>query len=546
MDVATLDPVRAREVAWAELENTTFDVVVIGGGINGAAVARDAVLRGMTVALVERDDFASGTSSKSTKLVHGGVRYLEQGHIGLVLESCRERDLLRTRIAPHLVRGQRFAFPVYEDDSLGVWQLRAGLLAYDLLAAFRNVEMHKPLSAAQLAEREPALLRDGLKGGCLYYDCWTDDARLTIETAMAAKACGATVLNYTELVAFDKDKSGRVVAAKVADRLIERSTEIKARSFVNVTGPWLDRVRQLEDPSATPRLRATKGVHAVFPRDRVGNRDAIVIRGTDDRVMFAIPWQQHTLVGTTDTYFEGDPATVAADSDDIEYILAAVNRAFPASNVTEADVISTFAGLRPLVAPEGDSSESDVSRDDQIWESDGGLISLGGGKLTTHRHVAERIVDRVVKKLGRRVGRCRTAVVPLPGAAGVEPGPAMEEPAGSQEEHIRSRYGARGAELARSLDSDDGLADRLVADLPDLMAEVTHAIDHEMAFDIDDVLERRLQVALRSRERAGDVVQAVAELLGKRLGWDASVVAAHVERYREALSMEEKSTNPQG
>ncbi|MFT5042228.1 MAG: glycerol-3-phosphate dehydrogenase, partial [Hyphomicrobiaceae bacterium] len=363
------DPLRYREAAWAQLERETFDVLIIGGGINGAAVARDAVLRGMTVALVERDDFASGTSSKSSKLIHGGVRYLEQGNIGLVLESCRERDLLRTRIAPHLVRAQRFVFPVYEDDGLGVWQLRAGLLAYDLLAAFRNVEMHKPVSATDLAELEPALLQTGLKGGCLYYDCWTDDARLTIETAMAARTYGATLLNYAEVVAFDKDSTGRIVGAEVRDGLLDRTCQVRARSFVNVSGPWLDRVRTLDDPGASPRLRVTKGVHAIFPRERVGNRDAVVIRGIDDRVMFAIPWQQHTLVGTTDTYFDGDPANVVADHEDIEYILAAVNRAFPQANATERDVISTFAGLRPLVAPEESRSESDVSRDDQIWES---------------------------------------------------------------------------------------------------------------------------------------------------------------------------------
>jgi glycerol-3-phosphate dehydrogenase len=535
------EPLRYREAAWNELERSTFDVVVIGGGINGAAVARDAVLRGMTVALIERDDFASGTSSKSTKLVHGGVRYLEQGHVGLVLESCRERDLLRTRIAPHLVRGQRFAFPVYEDDGLGVWQLRAGLLAYDLLAAFRNVEMHKPVSAAQLAAREPALLTKGLKGGCLYYDCWTDDARLTIETAMAARTYGATVLNYLELVAFEKDGAGRLVAAEVCDRLSGRRCEVRARSFVNVTGPWLDRVRKLDDAGSSPRLRVTKGVHAVFPRERIGNRDAIVIRGVDDRVMFAIPWQEQTLVGTTDTYYDGDPSEVAADREDVDYILRAVNRAFPRANATDRDVISTFAGLRPLVAPEEDQSESDVSRDDQIWESAAGLISLGGGKLTTHRHVAERIVDRVAARIGRRVGRCRTAIVPLPGAAGVQPGAAMEEPPESREEHIRARYGARGSEVTATVRRDERLGGKLVDDLPDLLAEVLHAIDHEMAFDIDDILERRLQVALRSRERAGDVVAAVAALLASRLGWDEAETAAHLQRYRKALAEEDET-----
>jgi glycerol-3-phosphate dehydrogenase len=532
---AGADPRKQRERSWKLLGSEVFDVFIVGGGINGAACARDAVLRGMSVALVERDDFASGTSSRSTKLIHGGVRYLEQGEIGLVLESCRERDLLRTRTAPHLVRAQRFLFPIYADDALAVWQLRAGLMMYDLLAALRNVEAHKVLGVDDVIRHEPALLRDGLEGGALYWDCWTDDARLTVETMLAARQGGAVTLNHAEVISFDKDSTGRLSAARVRDRFSGQTRLVQARSFINVTGPWLDRVRSLEDPGTPPRLRMTKGVHAVFDRSRIGNRDAIVIRGLDDRVMFAIPWQQHTLVGTTDTYYEGDPAAVAADSDDVDYILAAVNRAFPAAGATSRDVIATFAGLRPLVAPEDERSESDVSRDDQIFESPGGLISLGGGKLTTHRHVAERIIDRVAVHLGRRVGRCRTASVPLPAAAGVEPGNAWEESPASGEEHIRHRYGGLGAEVAALVRDDEALANRLVGDLPELRAEVLHAVDREMAMTVEDVLGRRLQIALRSRERMGEVVRDVAQLLGERLGWDGDRVAREIDRYDEVL-----------
>ncbi len=529
---------RQREVTWERFAAETFDVCVVGGGINGAAVARDAVLRGMTVALLEQRDFAWGTSSRSSKLVHGGVRYLQQGDVALVLESCRERDVLRTRIAPHIVRAQRFVFPIYDDDSTPVWQLRVGLTLYDLLAGFQNVARHKHLTAAALREHEPALAAEGLRGGALYYDCWTDDARLTIETALAARAAGAAILNHAEVVSFEKDSTGRVVAANVRDRLGTREAAVRARAFVNVAGPWLDAVRRLDDGGAPPRLRLTKGVHAVFDRSRIGNRDAIVIRGVDGRVMFAIPWQSQTVVGTTDTFFSGDPGDVRADPEDIDYLLAAANRAFPAAGVTARDVIATWAGLRPLVAPEDERNASDVSREDQVFESPAGLLSLGGGKLTTHRKVAEVLVDRAAEKCGRRVGPCRTADVPLPGAVGVSPGDAAEAEPETREEHIRMRYGAMAAEVASFVRGDESLGERAVSDRPDLVAEIVHAVEYEMACSIDDVLSRRVPLALRSRECDGPIVETVASVLAARFGWDDARRRAEVDRWREHLRRE--------
>lgn len=529
---------RERDATWDRLDSETFDICVVGGGINGAAVARDAVLRGMTVALLEKRDFAWGTSSRSTKLVHGGVRYLQQGDVPLVLESCRERDLLRTRIAPHLVRAQRFVFPVYDDDSTPVWQLRIGLTVYDLLAGFQNVARHKHLSVKALREHEPALASDGLSGGALYYDCWTDDARLTLETALAARAGGAAILNHAEVASFDKDSTGRVVAARVRDRLGSRSATVHARAFVNVAGPWLDDVRRLDDGGAPSRLRLTKGVHAVFDRSRIGNRDAIVIRGIDGRVMFAIPWQSQTIIGTTDTFFNGDPADVRAEPDDIDYILAATNRAFPAANATASDIVATWAGLRPLVAPEDERTASDVSREDQVFESPAGLLSLGGGKLTTHRHVAEVLVDRAAEKIGRHVGPCRTADVPLPGGVGYPPGDASEEEPSSAEDHLRQRYGSAAVQVAALIEADETLGRAATGDRPDLVAEFVRAVEQEMACSIDDVLSRRVPLALRSREREGDVLETVAWILASRLGWDRTRVDAEIASYREHLRLE--------
>jgi glycerol-3-phosphate dehydrogenase len=245
---------RYRELAWRHLREEVFDLLVIGGGINGAAVARDAAMRGLSVAVIERGDFGSGTSSRSSKLIHGGVRYLEHGDVGLVLEACRERELLRAKLAPHLVRAQPFVFPIYDDDEMPVWQLRAGLLLYDMLAGFRNVRVHRALSRDDIRAHEPALNDKGLRGGALYYDCWTDDARLTLETMVAARDGGATVLNYAEIVELDKDSAGRLASARVRDVLGTRTTRVRARSFVNVTGPWLDTIRRLDDPGAPPLL----------------------------------------------------------------------------------------------------------------------------------------------------------------------------------------------------------------------------------------------------------------------------------------------------
>ena len=531
MALTSPQALRYRDATWRYLREEVFDVLVIGGGINGAGVARDAVLRGMSVALLERGDFAIGTSSRSSKLIHGGVRYLEQGDIPLVLESCRERDLLRSRLAPHLVRAQPFVFPLYRDDDLSPWQLRAGLLLYDLLAGFHNVHTPRMLSPDEVTRLGPGLVSEGLVGGAHYYDCWTDDARLTLETALAARSGGAATLNHAEVIALEKDSAGRLAAARVRDPLTGRTTRVRARVFVNTSGPWLDRVRRLDDAGAPPRLRLTKGVHAVFDRKKVGNRHAVVIRGVDDRVMFVIPWQNQTLAGTTDTFYDDDPARVSADSDDVDYIIAAVNRAFPRADLTTADIISTYAGLRPLVAPEDELDESDISREDAIFESPAGLISLGGGKLTTHRHVAERIVELVAKRIGRRAGRCRTASVPLPGAAGVTSGEVFDEPPVSHEEHLRCRYGAVAPEVAAFSREQPGLTEPLAADLPDIKVEVVHAVEREMAVNLEDVLVRRLHVHLRSRHRGEAVASATAELIAERLGWDEARIEQEVARY---------------
>jgi glycerol-3-phosphate dehydrogenase len=334
------------------LATDDLDLLVIGGGINGAGIAREAALRGLRTALVDKGDFASGTSSRSSKLIHGGLRYLEQGDVRLVLEASLERDLLRRVLAPHLVRPLPFFFPVYQGGPVSLWKLRGGLLAYDVLAGFRNIARHRIVRGAAAVDLEPKIRRDGLVGGALYYDCATDDARLVLETILAAEDAGASCLNYVAVERFEK-REARIVGAWLRDRepAAEGPVLVRARSVVNATGPWLDGIRELDDPGAARLLRPTKGVHVVVERERVGNRHAVVLNAVADRrVLFVIPWGDRALVGTTDTDHPGDPDHVTIESEDVDYLLETVNAHFPEARLGPSDVVAAFAGLRPLVA----------------------------------------------------------------------------------------------------------------------------------------------------------------------------------------------------
>jgi glycerol-3-phosphate dehydrogenase len=548
---------RAQRAAVAQaLAAPTFDLLVIGGGINGAGIARDAAMRGLRVAVVEQGDFASGTSSKSSKLIHGGLRYLENYEFALVLEASRERDRLRRHVAPHLVQPMPFVFPVFHGDPVGRLRLTAGLWVYDGLAAFRNIARHRSWGRRATLRHEPRLRTDGLRGALHYYDCWTDDARLTLETMLAAIAAGAVACNHLGVVELVRD-GPRVAGARVVDRLHDGTFTIAARQVVNATGPWLDAVRRLDDPGAAPVLRLTKGVHIIVPRERIGNAHAIVMRAPNDgRVMFAIPWDDHVLVGTTDTDYGADPGAVAADADDVRYLLAAVNHYFPAAALGERDVIGAYAGLRPLVAPADSSTPSETSREEAIFESASGLLSLGGGKLTTYRRVAERMVDRVVERLRaddpeRRFGPCRTGSVPLPGAAvppderggfqGFAKRVRASAPACVDAElitHLVHRYGTRAPELLARAAEDPALARRLAAALPYRRGEVAHAAAGEMAATLDDMLRRRVPIAFRDPAGGVEVSDDVAGLMRNVLGWSAEETANAIAAYRAGIEDE--------
>lgn len=531
-----------RRARLRSLSGITFDLVVVGGGINGAGIAREAALRGLRTLVVDRGDFGGGTSSRSSKLIHGGLRYLETGDVALVREASLERDLLRRKLAPHLVRPMPFVFPVYRGARVGWWKLQAGLFVYDLLAGFRNIARHRALTAAWLRREEPTLRREDCRGGALYYDCWTDDARLVIETLLAAEEAGALCLNYASVETFEKEE-GKITGVTLRDVEGQEGTiTVRCRSVVNATGPWLDHLRRMDDPGAKACLRPTKGVHLVLPRERLGNRRALVLHAVrDGRVLFVIPWDEASIVGTTDTDHEGGPESVEADDADVAYLLETLNYYFPDAVLGERDVVSTFAGLRPLVSGDHGESPSEVSREEAVFESASGLLSIGGGKLTTYRRVAIKVVDRVAEELRGTSGvaiaeRSGTEDRPLPGARSSDTSPAERRDAGVGEAllaHLEQRYGSRAGEICDVLRRHPDWARAIVTESDDVLAEAWFAAATEWAVRIEDVLRRRTSVALRSPDHGVGASAAVAEVMAAALGWDESARARKVREYRE-------------
>ncbi len=522
---------------FSQLGAAPFDVLVIGGGITGAGIARDAALRGLKTALVERDDFASGTLSRSSRLVHGGVRYLEHGYLHLVFEASRERRTLLS-IAPHLVHPLAFTWPVYAGARVPRWKLGAGLLLYDALALFRNVGTHRQLSVAQVLANEPALRSDGLQGGAQYWDAATDDARLTLANALAAAEAGAVVVNHASVC--ELVHSGeRVVGAIVADAFGSGSTTIRSGVTVNAAGPWSTAIRRMDRPDAPQAVQGTKGVHLAVPAARVGNHGAVTLLSVvDGRVMFVLPFGALTIIGTTDTQTTATPDAVRASRSDIAYLLESANAAFPAAGLNDADVVSTWAGIRPLSANvrETGTDPASLSREHSIDTSAGGVISISGGKLTTYRSMAAEVVDAVERALGRTVTAAATQSLLLPGGALGATADTISAAAARVGSHdIASRlvraYGDRWPLVWAFAERDRALAEPLVAGLPYIAAEVLYAAEREMACTVCDVLMRRTQIAFETRDAGRAVAPRVAELLAPIRGWDAGERATAVAQY---------------
>ncbi|MFC6919193.1 glycerol-3-phosphate dehydrogenase/oxidase [Meiothermus taiwanensis] len=520
-----------------KLASETFDVLVIGGGATGAGVALEAASRGLKTALVERYDFAEGTSSRSTKLIHGGVRYLELAiktfdkvQLNLVRDALHERAIM-LRNAPHLARPLWLLTPLYR-----VWEVPyyyTGLKLYDLLAGSARLQPAQYISARGTLARFPAVNPEGLKGSVAYQDGQFDDARFNVELALTAVQQGAVVLNHLEVTGLLK-QNGRLSGAAVKDRLSEKEIEVSARVIVNATGPFSDHIRHLDDPEAPPLLKASSGIHIVLDKKYSPSDTGLLIPKTEDgRVVFVLPWLGGTLVGTTD-----DPAPIVdhprVSEAEVEYVLRQV-RPYLGAIPREA-VRASWSGLRPLIArPEADTAR--LARDHLIQESASGLLTLTGGKWTTYRKMALDLVNYAVKKFGLTAGESRTERLPLVGGQGFEPEGArkLEQMGFSPDvaRHLHRAYGARAQAVAQL--AAEGYGNRLATAWPYLEAEVVYAVRHEMACTPMDVLARRTRLAFLDTSAALGAVPRVAELMGRELGWDADKVLLEQEKARSQI-----------
>jgi len=492
-------------------------------------VARDAALRGLQVALVERLDWAAGTSSRSSKLIHGGVRYLEQGDLGLVREAATERSVLR-RLAPHLALPVRLLMPTY--GRAGHMKLGLGLWTFEHIATVAPEERHAMWSREEVLEREPTLDGTRLHGAATFFEYQTCDARLVLETVLGAHVAGARCVNHVEATGI---ADGEVA---LRDTLTGRSTRARSRIVVNAAGPWVDEVRRRAGALAGPRLHLTKGIHLVVPHGRLPVRHIVVMQARDRRAVFAVPRGGVTYLGTTDTDHGPPTDHPAVTGEDADYLLEAANRTFAGPPLARTDVVGAWAGLRPLLHEEGKRA-SEISRKDEIMVSDTGLVSIAGGKLTTHRRMAERVVDLVVERLGRAAGACRTASVPLPAGAlapaelprlvdRVRAGLPQLAPGGA--ERLVTLYGAGAERIVARGRAEPAAGEVLPGGI--LRAEVAHALDEEMALTLEDLLERRTRLLLFDPGQGLACAAAVADMAAARLGWDRARTAAELEGYR--------------
>lgn len=540
-----------RSDALRRLESTDFDVVVIGGGITGVGCALDAASRGLRVALIERDDFASGTSSKSSKLVHGGIRYLQQGDVRLVYEALAERQILR-RNAPHLVKVLPFLIPIFSTKGVVNRKLAramgTAMWMYDLTGGLRIGKMHKRVSKKQALEWFPTLPADKLMPSYLYYDAEADDARLVVTVARtAALRFGATLVNRTEVVDLQKNSNGNVNGVVVeADG---RTFTVSTKAVVNAAGVWSDDVRALDEAEHPRSIRPAKGVHITVAWSKVRNTVAAVIPVPGDkRSVFVVPWGQFTFVGTTDTDYTGPVDDPQCNEDDVEYLLRALNGSIT-ETVTTDDILGTWAGLRPLVAdPEASGRTADLSRRHKVRRSDSGVVTITGGKLTTYREMAADTIDEVLSevldadRITRFRRRSKTKHIKIHGANGyeelVDSADTISPLGGDQVRRLADRYGSDATTVLAIAESDQSLAEPLVPGLHYLRAEAIFAVRYEMATTVDDILSRRTRARLETRDASADAAAAVAALLAPELGWDEAEQARQVADYRARIDEE--------
>ena len=541
MESTALSPAR-RSRDLERLRTQTFDLVVIGGGVTGAGIALDAVTRGLTVALVEQRDLAAGTSSRSSKLIHGGLRYLEQGNLGLVREALRERQLLLGELAPHLVRPVSFVYPLQHR----VWErayVAAGVALYDTLGGARHLPRHQQLSRREALRLVPALRGDALVGAIRYWDAQVDDARHTMELARTAAAYGAAVVTSTRVTDLLREGE-RVVGVRARDQEGGEDLEVRGRQVVNATGVWADGIQEMAGRGRI-RVRASKGIHLVVPKDRIHADSGLILR-TASSVLFVIPWGRHWLLGTTDTDWNLDLAHPAASARDIQYVLDRVNGVLR-TPLTHADVEGVQAGLRPLLYGESEAT-SQLSREHAVAQTVAGLITIAGGKYTTYRVMAKDAVDAAARNLRHRVPPCVTDRTPLLGAQGWHARwnrrHRLADEAGlhpSRIEHLLGRYGALADEVLDLLADRPELGERIDGAEDYLKVEAVYAASHEGALHLDDLLTRRTRISIETFDRGLAAANDVAPLMGEVLGWDEDDVAREIAHYEARVAAEVES-----
>ncbi|GAA0235898.1 glycerol-3-phosphate dehydrogenase/oxidase [Cryptosporangium japonicum] len=546
MDTGRLSP-EAREAALSALaDGDELDVVVVGGGVVGAGAALDAVTRGLSVALVEARDFASGTSSRSSKLIHGGLRYLEMLDFGLVREALHERGLLVQRLAPHLVRPVRFLYPLKHRG----WErlyAGSGVALYDVLSmssAGRGLPHHRHLTRRGALRVAPSLRKDALVGALQYYDAQVDDARHTMFLARTAAAYGAKVLSRARVVGFLRE-SERVTGVTVRDLEHDREFTIRAKQVINATGVWTDDTQAMVGERGQFHVRASKGIHLLVPRDRIQSSTGLILR-TASSVLFVIPWGRHWIIGTTDTDWALDKAHPAASSRDIEYLLDEVNKVL-VTPLTKQDVVGVYAGLRPLLAGESEST-SQLSREHTVASPQPGLVVVAGGKYTTYRVMARDAVDAAVHALDRGAPKSCTDTVPLLGAEGFRALRNQRATLAARSglhvariEHLLSRYGSLLNELLELMAEDPSLRSPLEGAEDYLRVEIAYAASHEGARHLEDALTRRTRISIEVPDRGVAAARPAAELMAAVLGWSAEQVDREVEHYLRRVEAERAS-----
>jgi glycerol-3-phosphate dehydrogenase len=533
-----------------DISETAFDVIVVGAGVNGCGIARDAAMRGLRVLLLDKSDISSGTTAWSTRLIHGGLRYLEHGELGLVRESLRERETLLRRVAPHLVRPLPMLVPLYSGRRRGRLTIRAGMLAYDLLSPGKSLPRHRMLSPAEALARAPGLEREGLKGAALFHDAQVEYAeRLAVENALSARACGATVITYARVRRLLIEEN-RARGVEFEDARGGSMHEARAGVVLNVAGPWVDEV--LGDSSGESLIGGTKGSHIVVRAFEGAPCTAVYTEAVEDgRPFFIIPWDEKLLIGTTDERYAGDLERVEASGREVEYLLRETNRVLPRARLTRAEVLYTYSGVRPLPRA-GEGEEAGITRRHFIKPSRvAGLYSIVGGKLTTYRALAEEAVNLLFKLKGETPPPCETATTPLPGAL-VEGFASSDFDATRESFASRSGlaprnaarllkvYGSRASEVARLASDEPELAELISEETGSIAAEVVYSFREEMAATLADCLLRRTMVGLNG-QLGLDALDAAARVARRFLGWDEERAASEVESYKRYVERFRKS-----